>query len=192
MKHLNTALIALCWFSAVGCGGGNVQSANTSGNAAEATAGTAATTSEPQGLNPTSTAAAPDGTTTKLVPLPAKTADAGKGAGEPGRTTDDIANAVKAKRDQARACYDQAEAKHRGIEGNVVIAFVIDPKGVVKDVKVDPARSNLPDDNVAPCIIPIIQALTFPASSSGKETRAAYPYNFRPKMAPSVVPSAKP
>jgi hypothetical protein len=119
------------------------------------------------------------GTATKLAPV----------GTDSGRSLDDIKAVVVAARPRARACYDTAEAAHPGIEGDIVISFLIDPKGDVKSADVDPTRTTIADAAVGPCIVSVIKSLKFPASAKGFETRSSYPFNFRPKRAVTPVPS---
>lgn len=101
--------------------------------------------------------------------------------GETGRRREDIQAAVLAKREQARACYDNAQKATPSLEGDIAIQWVIDPSGVVTDPKVDPAKSTIQDEKLGECIIGVIKGLKFPASAKGMETRASYPFNFHPK-----------
>jgi TonB family protein len=126
-----------------------------------------------------------------LAPTPSTVPVASATAAVPdsGRSRDDIAAAVVALRPRARACYDRAEAAHPGIEGNLVIGFTIDPKGDVKDMQVDAARTTIADAAVGPCVIDVMKSLKFPPSAKGFETKASYPFNFVPKrVAPVVAP----
>ncbi|HVJ91751.1 MAG TPA: AgmX/PglI C-terminal domain-containing protein [Labilithrix sp.] len=105
----------------------------------------------------------------------------GQSAGEPGRTVKDIQAIVAARRDEARACYDKALAKHPGIEGDIDIKWVIDPQGNVTDASVDTTKSQILEPSVGACIIEAIKRIKFASSAKGYETRAHYPFNFHPK-----------
>lgn len=127
------------------------------------------------------------GTPSTTSDLPA---DAGAGTelqqtggptGEPGRRREDIMTAVQAKRDAARACYDTAQKATPALEGDIAIAWVIDPSGTVTEPKVDPAKTTIQDAKLGECIVGVIKTLKFPASAKGMETRANYPFNFHPK-----------
>jgi hypothetical protein len=87
---------------------------------------------------------------------------------------------ISAHRDEARACYDKALAGHPGLEGDLVMQWVIDPKGKVSHVTVDPSRSQITEPSVVKCIAAVIEKLEFATSPGGFETRASYPYNFHP------------
>jgi hypothetical protein len=99
---------------------------------------------------------------------------------EPGRTKEDIARVVSAKRPEARACFDEAAKKNPGMPGGTVtVTWTIDPAGVVKEVKVDTARTTVDNVGVGNCIAAIIGKFSFPASAKKLDTHAAYPFNFK-------------
>jgi hypothetical protein len=100
---------------------------------------------------------------------------------DPGRGIDDINAIVKAHRDEARACYDRALADHQGIEGDLVIAWTIDPKGNVTKTSLDMARSTISAPAVIDCISEVIKKIQFAPSPGGFETKASYPFNFHPR-----------
>lgn len=179
----SSVVVTVASFGVAACGGGAAAPAESpAGSSTVATAGTQAAAIDTSVAPATAVmTASPSGTGVKLQRTDSPAEGAAKRNGEPGRTGDDIQAMVVANRDKARACYDKAEATHQGIEGDITIGFVIDPKGVVKDVAVDPARTNLPDNNVGPCIVDVIRQLKFPASPKGLESKASYPFNFHPK-----------
>ena len=114
-------------------------------------------------------------------------ADAGASKGphssEPGRSRDDIQARVQARRDEARACYDEGVKKHPGIEGDLVVRWVIDPKGEVTGAEVDTMKSQIMEPSVGDCVVAIIKKLKFAESAKGFETKASYPFNFRARPA---------
>ena len=112
--------------------------------------------------------------------------DAGPKAGpghsqEPGRRVEDIKAIIVAHRDEARACYDKGLKDHPGIEGDLTVAFKIDPAGAVTEASVDSTKSSINEATVGTCITDAIKRIKFAASKGGFETRATYPYNFHPK-----------
>jgi len=112
--------------------------------------------------------------------------DAGPKAGpghsqEPGRRREDIQTIVMSRRDEARACYDKGLKDHPGIEGDLTVAFKIDPTGAVTEASVDSAKSTINEPSVGACITDIIKKIKFAPSKGGFETRANYPFNFHPK-----------
>jgi hypothetical protein len=99
---------------------------------------------------------------------------------EVGRGPEDIRAIVMARRDEARACYDAALKDHPGIEGDLVIAWTIDPKGNVTQADLDASRSQIVEPTVVACVSDLIKKVQFAASPGGFETRAFYPFNFHP------------
>jgi hypothetical protein len=100
---------------------------------------------------------------------------------EAGRGPADIRAIVVAHRDEARACYDAALAKHPGIEGDLVIQWTIDPKGAVTQFSEDTSRSQITEPGVVACVGNVIKKIQFAASPGGYETKAFYPFNFHPR-----------
>jgi hypothetical protein len=107
---------------------------------------------------------------------------------DPGRGPADIRAIIVAHRDDARACYDQAIKDHPGIEGDLVIQWTIDPKGAVTAISSDTSRSQITEPTVVACVVKIIQAIQFAPSPGGFETKAFYPFNFRPHHAQPAAP----
>lgn len=119
---------------------------------------------------------------TTVVPTTESRVDAGVNRGpEPGRSVRDIQAIVLARRDAARACYDDELKANPGIEGNVDITWVIDPKGDATEVGFDATTSTIHDDKVWKCIAAIIQKIKFAPSAKGFQTKTHYPFNFHPK-----------
>jgi hypothetical protein len=100
---------------------------------------------------------------------------------DPGRGPADIRAIVIAHRDEARACYDKSLAAHPGIEGDLVIQWTIDPKGVVTQISEDTARSQITEASVVACVGDVIKKIQFAPSPGGFETKAFYPFNFHPR-----------
>jgi hypothetical protein len=189
MRTAARSLLAPLLFASLACGGGGAESdgAKVPGASPSAAAG-----EPPAAEAPTTTVALPDGgdlqgaklTETKTVastagsaaPAPTK----GPHAHEPGRGPDDIRAIVIARRDEARACYDAGLKDHPGIEGDLVIAWTIDPKGNVTQAGVDSSRSQIVEPTVVACVTDIIKKVQFAPSPGGFETKAFYPFNFHP------------
>ncbi len=103
-------------------------------------------------------------------------------ATEPGRSVADIQAAIQAKRAEARACYDAGVAKNPAIaEGDLVVNFYLAADGTVKNLEVDPQKSQITDAAVGACVTGVLGKLSFPKSAKGFETRASYPFNFKKK-----------
>jgi outer membrane biosynthesis protein TonB len=111
--------------------------------------------------------------------------------GEPGRRREDIQAIVQARRDEIRACYDAGLKEHPGIEGNLDVKWTIDPEGRVTDIAVDTTSSQIVEPSVGSCVINIIKKIEFAPSVKGFETRTHYPFNFRPRFAPTRTDTGK-
>ncbi len=98
-----------------------------------------------------------------------------------GRGPSDIRAIVVAHREEARGCYEKSLRDHPGIEGDLVIEWTIDPQGTVTRVASDSARSQIAEPAVAKCIGEVIKKIRFAPSPGGFETKAFYPFNFRPR-----------
>jgi hypothetical protein len=108
----------------------------------------------------------------------------GQSANEPGRTVKDLQAIIGSRREEMRACYDNALPSHPGIEGDLDIKWVIDPEGNATDLAVDTSKSTILEPSVSNCIIELIKKIKFAGSAKGYETRTHYPFNFHPKKAP--------
>jgi hypothetical protein len=106
-------------------------------------------------------------------------------AHDPGRSPQDIRALVVAHRDEARSCYDKALATHPGIEGDLVMRWTIDPKGVVGQITNDTARSQIFEPSLVSCVAAILGKIQFAPSQRGFETTALYPFNFHPRHSPT-------
>ncbi len=100
---------------------------------------------------------------------------------DPGRGPDDLRAIVVAHRDDARACYDAAIKDHPGIQGSLVVKWTIDAKGNVTQVTEDTSRSTIVEPSVVACVVKIIQGIQFAPSPGGYETKAYYPFDFKPR-----------
>lgn len=106
------------------------------------------------------------------------------------RTRDVIAAVMADNRGKVRACYDAALAANPGIHGALVINFVIDPRGNVKQAEVDWPRSDIHVPELDTCAMDAIRTIQFPPSSRGLESSVTYPFNFNPPRTPP--PSRQP
>jgi TonB family protein len=92
----------------------------------------------------------------------------------------EIQAVVAANRDKVRACYDTALKNNPGIAGDLVVAFVINPDGSVKNAEVNWSESELHVPELDSCAIDVLRELKFPPSSRGLESKVNYPFNFNP------------
>jgi len=183
--------VALLLAALAACGGKAPEAKAPQPPAMGETAPGTAATAEPTSTAPTTTTATLSGSdpgtklpaagTAPAATAAPKTDDAPKKGAEPGRGREDIQAIVVARRDEARACYDEALKKNPSIEGDLDITWKIDPDGNVVDTGVDQSKSTIRDEAVSSCIITIIKKVKFAKSAKGFETKAHYPFNFHPK-----------
>jgi TonB family protein len=96
------------------------------------------------------------------------------------RGKEQIQQVMAANRDKVRACYDAALPKNPGSHGDLVLDFVIDPRGDVKLAEVNWSASDLHIPELDTCAVDAVRSIKFPASSRGLESKVSYPFNFNP------------
>lgn len=101
------------------------------------------------------------------------------------RSKEDIQRVVAEGREGVRACYDAALAQNPGIEGDLVVEFVISPSGDVKQAEVRWAESDIHVPELDTCAVEAVRSLEFPPSSRGLESKVTYPFNFHPPRPPA-------
>jgi hypothetical protein len=184
-------LLLLSFLVPIACGGGGAESEGAKVATTPSAAGDGGAAPAADAPTTTTVALADGGdlqgaklTETKTVAAPATSASAAPPKGphthEIGRGPEDIRAIIMARRDDARACYDAALKDHPGIEGDLVIAWTIDPKGNVTQTSLDTSRSQITEPGVVACVSDLIKKVQFAPSPGGYETRAFYPFNFHP------------
>jgi len=119
-----------------------------------------------------------------LPPGSASAWNTGQSDGQPGkadRGIKDYQAVIGSNRDKFRACYEQALAKHSGIKGRVTLAFVLDPKGNVKEAHIDKDASDIVEPDLETCMVAAIKSLGFPPSRRGMDSNVRYPFTFNPR-----------
>jgi hypothetical protein len=113
---------------------------------------------------------------------PSAASDKGGGPapGEDTRTVEVIRKAVMEHRPIIRKCYEDALKELPGLQGDLVVQFVLDPEGKVKKAELNQERSTLKSPKVVECAINVIKGIKFPPSSRGMEATTNYPFNFKP------------
>jgi TonB family protein len=96
------------------------------------------------------------------------------------RGKEQIQAIIAANRERVRSCYVAALPKNPGIQGDLVIGFVINPDGSVKSAEVNTTESELHVPELDSCAVDVLKTLKFPASSRGLESKVNYPFNFKP------------
>jgi TonB family protein len=130
-----------------------------------------------------SSEAPPSETTSEAAavgPAPVTSSPAPTHAPRDTRGKEQIQQVMIANRDKVRACYDAALAKNPGIMGELVVDFVINPRGEVKQAEVNWSASEIHVPELDACAAAAVRSLTFPVSSRGLESKVSYPFNFNP------------
>jgi TonB family protein len=106
------------------------------------------------------------------------------------RTKEEIQRVIAENRDKVRACYDHALAANPGIQGDLVVSFVIRPNGTVKQAEINWAESSLHVPELDACAADAVKGFKFPPSTHGLESKVDYPFNFNPPnpYAPGASP----
>jgi TonB family protein len=97
------------------------------------------------------------------------------------RGKDEIQRVIADNRNKVRACYEAALKANPGIAGDLVVSFIINPDGSVKNAEVNWSESELHVPELDSCTLEVVQALKFPPSSRGLESKVNYPFNFNPQ-----------
>lgn len=93
----------------------------------------------------------------------------------------DYQRIISERRDLFRACYDRSLAANPGIQGKVVLQFVLDPNGAVKEAFIDKSASDITLADLEGCMAAAVKSLSFPPSTRGMESTVRYPFTFTPR-----------
>lgn len=96
------------------------------------------------------------------------------------RTTEVIQALVQENRKPVRECYEKARKQIPDLKGTMVIHFVLDPEGKVKEAVLNVEKSEVKSPDIVTCAVAVIKKIKFPPSSRGMETTINYPYTFNP------------
>lgn len=88
---------------------------------------------------------------------------------------DRVDGAIRSHRDDARHCYEDALVRMPGVEGKLVLAWVIQLNGQATDIKV--AESSLKEPMLEKCIAGVIAKIRFPEQTI--PTTVKYPFVFQ-------------
>jgi len=99
--------------------------------------------------------------------------------GEDSRTSEVVQKMVMEHRPTVRKCYEAALKELPGLQGDLVIHFVLDPEGKVKKAELNQEMSTLKSPKVTECAINVIKGIKFPPSSRGMQSEINYPFNFK-------------
>lgn len=86
-----------------------------------------------------------------------------------------IRRPIRTKLPQIRACYEKALKEQPGLQGKVVVRFVIGRNGAVIEAEGTGLGA------VSSCVASVIRTIVFPSSERGTIT-VSYPFLFRPEQ----------
>jgi TonB family protein len=89
-----------------------------------------------------------------------------------------IRRVILGHRAQVRYCYEKSLASQPGLEGRVLVEFVIGADGRVTSAR--PAEDALGDGAVGRCLVSKVLGWTFPAPKGGGVVVVSYPFAFKP------------
>ncbi len=89
---------------------------------------------------------------------------------------DIIRGIMRRERTKIRFCYERQLMKTPKLQGKIVISFVIDRTGKVKQAQV--AKSTLANPPMEKCLLQVIKRMKFPAPKGGGVVKVNYPYHF--------------
>jgi hypothetical protein len=87
--------------------------------------------------------------------------------------------AIRAHAPEVIACYETYLKDHPGVEGKVVLAWVIEPDGHVSKAKVRRAETSFPGEEVPACMIARLLTWEFPRRVGVGATIVTYPWTLR-------------
>jgi TonB family protein len=147
-------------------------------SAPPAPAAPSASDSPPAAAEPSASTASPSAPASPVSSTPSEPREAARDA----RGKDEIQAVIAANRDKMRACYDAALKNNPGIQGDLVVTFVINPDGSVKSAEVNWTESELHVPELDSCAVDVLRSLKFPPSSRRLESKVNYPFNFNPRQ----------
>ncbi len=91
----------------------------------------------------------------------------------------EVQRIVRADFDQMRACYDAGRGRDPNLGGRIETRFVIGPDGRVLSAERTSRPDDLPDNEVAECVLARFRGLRFP-KPSGRSVTVTFPIVFAP------------
>ena len=117
-------------------------------------------------------------------------ADAGTAAAPPKKKGPDVTHmhfdkdgiraVVSYHAKEVQDCYEKVIAeKEKKIEGRVLVDFVVDSEGKVKDAKVAKKGTTLKEDRVHECVVTLIYDWEFPKPGDGRDHPLQFPFDLK-------------
>ncbi|WP_437758019.1 AgmX/PglI C-terminal domain-containing protein [Sorangium sp. So ce1389] len=90
-----------------------------------------------------------------------------------------LVDAIKARRDGFRCCFDLYARKHPGAQGRVTWQLKLKPDGTFEEATIVRDKSDVTAPQVESCMEELAKSITWARSPSGKETVLTYPFDFK-------------
>ena len=87
-----------------------------------------------------------------------------------------VQKVAKMHQKEIQACYEKELIKKTGISGQLIVNWVITPRGTVEQIKIK--ESTLHNKNVEKCIVDAIKSWKFPTSKHGDNVSVEFPFIF--------------
>ncbi|WP_157906556.1 AgmX/PglI C-terminal domain-containing protein [Sorangium cellulosum] len=90
-----------------------------------------------------------------------------------------LVDAIKARRDGFRCCFDLYARKHPGAQGRITWQLKLKPDGTFEEASIVRDKSDVTAPQVESCMEELAKSITWARSPSGKETVLTYPFDFK-------------
>ncbi|WP_437898834.1 AgmX/PglI C-terminal domain-containing protein [Sorangium sp. So ce124] len=90
-----------------------------------------------------------------------------------------LVDAIKARRDGFRCCFDLYARKHQGAQGRITWQLKLKPDGTFEEASIVRDKSDVTAPQVESCMEELAKSITWARSPSGKETVLTYPFDFK-------------
>ncbi|MGK3965672.1 AgmX/PglI C-terminal domain-containing protein [Sorangium sp. So ce118] len=90
-----------------------------------------------------------------------------------------LVDAIKARRDGFRCCFDLYARKNPGAQGRVTWQLKLKPDGTFEEATIVRDKSDVTAPQVESCMAELARSITWARSPSGKETVLTYPFDFK-------------
>ncbi len=93
-----------------------------------------------------------------------------------GLTQAQVAELVRARREEIVACYAAARAENPKLEGRVTLRLSVGPSGAVLARSIEEASEGVKASSVPGCVLAAVRSWTFAASADGRPRRVLQPF----------------
>lgn len=90
-----------------------------------------------------------------------------------------LVDAIKARRDGFRCCFDLYARKHPGAQGRITWQLKLKPDGTLDEATIVRDKSDVTAPQIESCMAELAGSITWARSPSGKETVLTYPFDFK-------------